>query len=352
MTRATASPDGHPEAPPPLPGARGPLSRAVVDVLGGRAPEVTLAEARHRADLAEPLGEDLQLALYLCYELHYRGFAGVDDDWEWNAELLRLRGDAERAFLRALRAGTREDDDVQAEFTALLTEEPGGGGLSRWLRERGEWWHMREYLAHRSLYHLKEADPHAWAIPRLAGRPKAGFVAVEYDEFGAGHPERVHARLYADLLDGAGLERGYLRYLEHAPSATLAVVNLMSLFGLHRRLLGALVGQFAAVEITSPPASRRMALALRRLGAPEACVRFYTEHVTADAVHEQVTRHEVVGGLLAQRPELARDVVFGIRAGELLEGRFAAELRDAWEHGRSSLRHPLPGTPASATPRP
>ena len=32
---------------------------------------------------------------------------------------------------------------------------------------------MREYFVHRSLYHLKEGDPHAFAIPRLTGRAKA-----------------------------------------------------------------------------------------------------------------------------------------------------------------------------------
>ena len=35
--------------------------------------------------------EDFQLALYCCYELHYQGFAGVSDDWEWNPGLLQLR---------------------------------------------------------------------------------------------------------------------------------------------------------------------------------------------------------------------------------------------------------------------
>ena len=44
---------------------------------------------------------------------------------------------------------------------------------------------MREYFVHRSLYHLKEGDPHAWAIPRLTGQAKASFVAVEFDEYGA-----------------------------------------------------------------------------------------------------------------------------------------------------------------------
>ena len=44
---------------------------------------------------ADPLAdEDLQLALYCCYELHYRGFAGVDDRWEWEPSLLALRARA------------------------------------------------------------------------------------------------------------------------------------------------------------------------------------------------------------------------------------------------------------------
>ena len=34
--------------------------------------------------------EDLQLTLAICYELHYRGFDGVDDAWEWDPELLSL----------------------------------------------------------------------------------------------------------------------------------------------------------------------------------------------------------------------------------------------------------------------
>ena len=41
----------------------------------------------------------------MCYELHYRGFAGVDPDWEWNPALLALRGELERVFL----AGVRRD---------------------------------------------------------------------------------------------------------------------------------------------------------------------------------------------------------------------------------------------------
>jgi hypothetical protein len=107
---------------------------------------------------------------------------------------------------------------------------------------------LREYIAQRSLYQLKEAEPHVWVIPRLRGEAKAAMAAVEYDEFGAGRGERVHAELFADLMAGLGLGPTYNGYLEAASAQMLAVVNLMSLLGPHRALCGALVGHFATSD--------------------------------------------------------------------------------------------------------
>ena len=227
------------------------------------------------------------------------------------------------------------------EMEALSVEPIDGAGPSYYLRDSGTWQQMREYFVHRSLYHLKEGDPHAWAIPRLTGQAKASFVAVEFDEYGGGRGHRVHQRLFADLLDVAGLDSRYLGYLEHVPADSLAVVNLMSMFALHRDLRGAAIGHFASTEITSSPGSRRLVDALERMGAPEPCVGFYREHVEADAVHEQVVRSDVVGDLVAREPHLDRDVVFGIRARDIVEDRLAAHMMDCWRGGRSSLRRPL-----------
>jgi hypothetical protein len=193
----------------------------------------------------------------------------------------------------------------------------------------------------RSLYHLKEADPEVWAIPRLTGRAKAGLVAVEYDEYGAGRADRIHAKLLADLMADLGLDNRYGHYLEVSTAQMLAVVNLMSVFGLHRSLRGALVGHYATVEVTSSPSCRRLADAMQRVGAGPAAVRFYTEHVEADAAHEQLVRREVIGGLLAEEPELEPDVIFGIDATAWVEDRFGTALLTAWREGRSSLRAPL-----------
>jgi hypothetical protein len=84
-----------------------------------------------------------------------------------------------------------------------------------------------------------------------------------------------------------------------------------------------------------------MVQALERLGAPAECRGFYAEHVEADAVHEQVVRTDVVGDLVAREPNLNRDVVFGIRAFDVVENRLADHVMACWRAGRSSLRRPL-----------
>lgn len=272
------------------------------------------------------------------YELHYGGFDGVDPAWEWDPDLLRLRAQAEAAFLGRLRSEVEGGDDLAGELDALLVEHVPGSGVSHHLRDDGTWEEMREYFAHRSVYHHKEADPHAWVIPRLRGRAKAALVAVEFDEFGGGRADRMHSRLYADLLDGAGMSSDYLAYLDDVPAPAIAIVNMMSLFGLHRSLRGALVGHFAAAEITTAPSAQRMAQALQRLEADPRCVEFFTEHIEADAVHEQIMRRDVIGSLMEQEPELRPDVVFGIQATELLEQRLADHLLSSWRSGETSLR--------------
>jgi hypothetical protein len=110
--------------------------------------------------------EDLQLALWCCYELHYRGFEDVDEDWEWHPAVLAFRGSLERQWLTSLH-------DLAGEHEA---------------------------------------------VPAV-------------------------------------------------PAVTLAVSNLMSLFALHRRWTGALLGHLAALEMTSTGPNRLYSAGARRLGA-------------------------------------------------------------------------------------
>lgn len=139
-----------------LPKIRGEVSAALIEALGREPGRCSRPDIRLVAG-SDPCGDHLQLALYLCYELHFRGFDGVDGTWEWDPEL-----------------GHR----------------------------------------HVCAHHLKEADPHVWVIPRLTGRAKAGTTAVEFDKFGAGRAEQVHSKLFADLMADLNLDTSHGRYLD------------------------------------------------------------------------------------------------------------------------------------------
>jgi hypothetical protein len=329
---------------PTVPTPRGEISAFLLDAL--RRPPHPLAPLEPARSGDALTDEDLQLALYLCYELHYRGLDGVDDRWEWDPSLLALRARLEARFEQALEAtvppvmGTPDPEDMDVALRAIADADDGPS-LSRRLERDGTLEQFLEFAVHRSAYQLKEADPHSWAMPRLSGPPKAALVEIQADEYGGGRAERIHAELFAGAMRALGLDATYGAYLDHIPAITLATVNLMSLFGLHRRRRGAIVGHLALFEMTSSVPNRRYGNALRRLGFGEDATAFFDEHVEADAVHEAIAAVDLAGGLVRQQPELCPDVLWGARALVVLDGRWAAHLLDAWEAGRSSLRQPL-----------
>jgi hypothetical protein len=329
---------------PELPSARGETSAFLIDALR-REPHELARFSRARPDEALA-DEDLQLALYLCYELHYRGLAGVDERWEWEPSLLALRGALEADFERALQCAAPPPDEcpgpgeMDVALRAIADGEDGPS-LSRHLERDGTREQFLEFVVHRSAYQLKEADPHSWALPRLTGAPKAALVEIQADEYGGGRAERIHAELFARAMRALGLDERDGAYLDVIPGVTLATVNLMSLFGLHRRLRGAIVGHLAMFEMTSSVPNRRYADGLRRLGFGEDATAFFDEHVLADAVHENIAAVDLAGGLVRQRPDLGSDVLWGARALMALEARWAGHLLAAWSDGRSSLRAPL-----------
>jgi Iron-containing redox enzyme len=328
-----------------LPDPRGPLSESLVRDLATRPTlsDRTLESAARLVEaVTDPLtDEDLQLSLAICYELHYRGFDEVDDVWEWDPELLRLRATLEGLHLSALQDLVGPvpvtEEPIDAQLTAAIAADDGPS-LSSYMAKQGTLGQWREYLVLRSVYHLKEGDPHTFAIPRLGGRAKAAMVEIQADEYGGGSLVRMHSELFGGLMRDLGLDSTYGALWDDAPAAAFASVNTMSLFGLHRRWRGAALGHLACVEMTSSEPSRRYSAGLRRLGFDERVTVFYDEHVEADAVHEQIASVDMCGSLVAGEPELAADVLFGAACSLALDGVAAHHLLGAWEAGRSALR--------------
>ncbi|MFF1878400.1 iron-containing redox enzyme family protein [Leifsonia sp. NPDC058230] len=332
--------------------ARGPVSAQLMDALS--SPVETGASAMARAlDLtresldADPdvvTDDDLQLALLLSYGLSYGGFTESDDLWEWDPEQVALRTSIERRFEEQLRdrIGPADLPDADAESVAAylfdLTSADSGPSLSRYFAKKATEDQAREFVVQRSIYTLKEADPHSWAIPRLTGRAKAALVEVQSDEYGGGRPERMHSAIFARTMRALGLDDTYGAYVDRVPAVTLASFTMMSMFGLNRRLRGAIVGHLAAFEMTSSIPNRLYGNGFRRLGYGEDVTRYFDEHVEADAVHEQIAGRDLAGGLAEQHPELLPDIVFGARACLYIDGLAGQHLLDSWQSGRSSLR--------------
>jgi Iron-containing redox enzyme len=322
-----------------LPSPRGSVSDALIGALRDEPGALRRVDV---PEFADPLGdEDLHLALYLCYELHYRGLPGVEDRWEWEPALLTLRRDLELRLEAALAdAVPRERDrtspaDIDLALRAIAEED--GPSLSSYVKTSATLDKMREFLVHRSAYQLKEADPHSWAIPRLFGAPKAALIEVQHDEYGGGRAEWIHADLFARAMRALGLDSEYGAYLDVIPGVTLATVNLMSLFGLHRRWRGAIVGHLALFEMTSSIPNGRYAAGVRRLGFDGEATLFFDEHVTADAVHENIAAVDLAGGLARQEPALAPDILWGARTLSHLDRLWASHVLACWGDERTSL---------------
>jgi hypothetical protein len=328
--------------------SRGPLSARLLEVLSDRAPEQaeSLPQLAREAVLVEdPItDDDVQLSLFLLYAVAYGSLPQLGAHWEWDVSMITTRGILERAFEDAVRAAappprtpapTRED--VAAALFDLTAPQPGPS-LSHHVSRKADIDQARELLIQRSIYTLREADAHSWAIPRLTGRAKAALIEIQADEYGGGRVERMHQVMFADAMRGAGLDDTYGAYADVVPAITFASFNLMTMFGLNRRLRGAAAGHLAAFEMTSSLPARAIAEGLRRLGFGDDVAAYYDEHVEADAVHEQIAGRDLAGSLAEDSPELLDDILFGAAACLTVDGWASEHILRAWEAGRSSLR--------------
>ena len=338
MLDRSVTPDGR-----TLPDARGPFSEEILGLLAGGG-----VDTRRSSPPEDPLeDDDMHLALYLAYELHYRGLPGVRDDREWDPRITAVAHEIESMFEAELRRAVGHPQLAAGGVAEALHEtaiQPGAGSLPSFLEREATLDQFREFLTHRSAYQLKEADPHSWVIPRLEGAAKTMVMDIQYDEYGSGDPSWMHAELFRKTMVAAGLDASYGAYIDRLPGVTLATVNLISLFGLHRRWRGALVGHLAAFEMSSSLPNRAYGNGFRRLGFDADATRFFDEHVEADSVHE-VLACDLAVEVATRDPALAADVVFGAKALAFLEDRFSAVLLGAWRTGTSALFESNPVSP-------
>ncbi|MDL5352430.1 iron-containing redox enzyme family protein [Microbacterium sp. zg-YB36] len=333
---------------PVRPSARGPLGREILALLEDEARDAssvrTLAAQAVAAadDIARD--DDVQLSLFLLYALHYGSLADLPTSREWDVDLLAARQVLEAAFEAQLRseitvpAAPDPTADAVARLLFSFTAPTPGPSLARYVAKTASAEQLREFLMHRSVYTLREADPHSWAIPRLTGRAKAALMEIQFDEYGSGDAGRAHAGIFAQTMRGAGLDDTYGVYVDAVPAVTLASLNMMSMFGLNRRLRGAVVGHLAAFEMTSSIPNKHYGDGFRRNGFDTDVTWYFDEHVEADAVHEQIAGRDMAGALAEDEPELLGDILFGAAACLAVDGWAGDHILQAWQQDRSAVR--------------
>jgi hypothetical protein len=296
----------------PLPTPRGPISEFLFAELELGLHEISVRPAV-RDDPIE--GDDLHLALFVCYELHARGFEGIDGRWEWEPSLLSLRGALEERFEHALccavgpihvdgRTVVEAIDRARTELDSVRA----GMHLDP-IRARTD----LELRLLRAPLRTAQADAYAFGILRLPVPAQRHLPAIGSEARNG----RVGPRLAGEPETHGWTERGTrpTEHLARLPGIALAEANLASLFGLHRRHRGALAGH-AILAGLSAGGGRK----LRR-----SCA-------------------ELAEAVLDAEPELAADLVFGARAAIELERRFRQLTTDRWGRGASPL---LEGPPSA-----
>ncbi len=278
------------------------------------------------------------------------GWSPVDAvrDNEHDLTLTALRLILERAFEQQLARVAPLPEDAPAGSAAVrdwlrdLALERDlfpGPGMGAYYREEATLDQLREVVAQRSLFFLKEPDPWTMVIPSLRGKAKAGLIDLILDEYGWGRHDQMHSTVYETLMKRLRLQTDYDHYFEQTAWQFLAGLNYQAMVARHRRLCRRMYGYVFLVEADSPGSMRNYLAAYARAGIEDPEVlTFYELHIDADEGHADVALNEVVMAVVEEEPAAAPEIARGIVEGRYLHALFSRHLHESFSAGRSSLR--------------
>ncbi len=226
-----------------LPTPRGHMSSALVATL--REPPVPrpalLASVGTRELWAD---DDLQLSLWICYELRMRGFDDVAAGWEDHPALTQFHAALESRWESGLRT-----------LTEVTSPAPLSAEGAAELRRHQSFWQPRQEM-------------------------RSVLRDIQGDAYGA-RSDRTHSVLFTVTLRDLDPAVG----VDEMPAPTLALANALSLFGFHRRLVGALVGFLTAVDtIGGDPFAQLLPV---QCPPEDVCLGFTVCH----ELHARLTEH-------------------------------------------------------------
>jgi hypothetical protein len=227
--------------------------------------------------------------------------AAALDDASFQRELEFV--EQERSAVSALAQAAPRDELAFIDwFEELKVSGPGQGDeLFPWLAERASLTNMRWFLAQEAAGEAGFDDLVALTQVKMPKRAKLELARNFWDEMGQGRAGGMHGPMLGRLTEALELSVG----AEGTVWESLALANLMSALSANRRYAFQSLGALGVIELTAPGRAELVNAGLKRLGVPGSARRYFALHATLDVKHSRSWNREVLGPLVADRPELA-----------------------------------------------
>lgn len=221
----------------------------------------------------------------------------------------------------------RDRDGFLAWFEDLRATGPGQNDpLFPYLEQRATLDELRWFVRQEVAGEAGFDDLVALTQLRMPDRAKLELARNYWDEMGRGMHSAMHGPMLSRLAEALDIAHTTIAVVPEA----VALGNLLAGLAYNRRYAFHSVGALGVVELTAPDRARMVNLGLKRLGVPAHDRQYYALHATVDIRHSATWNREVIGPLVAERPEVAVAIAEGalmrLRAGEKCFARYRREL--------------------------
>ena len=162
---------------------------------------------------------------------------------------------------------------------------------------------------------------------RMPVRAKLEMARNFWDEMGRGKTRAMHGPLLGNLARALHVDS---TPPESIVWESLALANVMAGLAFHRRYAFHSIGALGVIELTAPTRAGKVANGLERVGIDREATHYFRLHASVDCEHSQAWNGEVLGPLVAGRPELARYLAEGaimrLNAGARTFQRYSSEF--------------------------
>ena len=248
---------------------------------------------------------------------------------EWERSALRARADA----------APRDATAFVAWFERLKASGPGQDDpLFPWLAEVAPREAMLWFLQQEDAGEAGFEDLVALTQIKMPSRAKLELARNYWDEMGQGHEAGMHGPMLGRLAEALRIPCDN----ESVVWESLALGNLMVALASNRRYAYQSIGALGAIELTAPGRAACVNAGLKRLGIGGEARRYFALHATLDVKHSEAWNREVLGPIVAERPEVAPAIAEGallrLEAGARCFRRYRRELGFERERTAGELR--------------